>query len=106
MRELIKSDIKRMLKDKLILIACIIGGAFAIITPLLYKAIFGLLEVEEMLGMLVDAKSQYFASFSPANNFGRISATAPSATRSSRVTHAARSISRSLSPPPPSSPRL
>ena len=72
MRELIKSDIKRMLKDKLILIACIIGGAFAIITPLLYKAIFGLLEVEEMLGMLVDAKSQYFASFSPANNFGMI----------------------------------
>ena len=37
MRELIKTDLKRMIKDKLFLIAILIGLGFAVTSPLLYK---------------------------------------------------------------------
>ena len=72
MRELIITDLRRMFKDKLLLIACIIGAAFSLISPLLYQLLFGLLDMGDMLGLIVNAKTQYFESFSPANNFGMI----------------------------------
>ena len=43
MIDLLKTDFKRVLKDKLFIVVCIIGGVFAVITPILYKLIFSLL---------------------------------------------------------------
>lgn len=78
MRNLLKADLKRAWKDKLFLILCILAGVFAISTPLLYKAIFALMDMEEMLemgpllGNSFTAKGMFFTSFSPSNNFGMI----------------------------------
>lgn len=72
MGSLLKTDIKRILKDKLFLIVLIIGAAFALFNPLLYKLIFSALDSEEMLGMVVSAKSLFFESFLPGSNFGLI----------------------------------
>ncbi|MBQ3116510.1 MAG: ABC transporter permease subunit [Clostridia bacterium] len=79
MRNLLKVDFTRVLKDKLFMITCIIAGAFALFVPLLNLAIFyGLSggdmgEVNEMLdlmGMAINAKSFFFSSLSLANNLG------------------------------------
>ena len=78
MRDLLKADLKRALKDKLFLVLCILAGVFAISTPLLYKAIFSVLDMEELLemgellGNQFTAKGMFFTSFSPSNNFGMI----------------------------------
>ena len=79
MIDLLKTDFKRVLKDKLFIVLCIIAGAFALITPLLYKAIFSLLDITAedmsemaMLGVGFDAKSMFFGAFSLGNNFGLI----------------------------------
>ena len=80
MIDLLKTDLKRAVKDKLFIVICIIAGAFAIITPLLYKVIFVVLKFDEeamqeleMLGMgIMNAKSIFFSSFSLGNNFGLI----------------------------------
>lgn len=74
MNKLIRSDIRRVLKDKLFLVACIIGAAFAIIMPLLYQLIFSGMEdfYDDMLSGLVSAKGQFFSAFSPGNNLGLI----------------------------------
>ena len=75
MRNLLKTDIQRVLKDRLFMILCIIAGAFALVGPLLYKLLFNALEVEEMLGMLgmsVNGKSLFFNAFKPGDNFGLV----------------------------------
>lgn len=79
MIDLLRTDLKRALKDKLIIVLLIIAGAFALMTPLLYKAIFFFMELDneimpelEMLGIGVYAKSMFFSSFSLGNNFGLI----------------------------------
>ena len=78
MIKLFKVDFTRILKDKLFLVACIVGGAFAIVTPLLYQLIFSSLgdpETEEMLmtmGLSITAKAQFFEAFSLVNNFGLV----------------------------------
>ena len=75
MRALLKSDLKRILKDKLFLIACIIGSLMAIATPLLYKLILVItkLDAELLLGFLpLNGKSMFFNSFAAGNNFGLI----------------------------------
>lgn len=78
MRNLLKADLKRVWKDKLFFILLILAGVFALITPLLYKAIFALmsmeelLEMEALLGSQVNSKVLFFTSFSPSNNFGLI----------------------------------
>ncbi len=75
MINLLKTDLKRIIKDKLFLIVCIIGAAFAIITPLLYFLIFkvaGDLSDIEMMGLNFSGKSVFFSSFSPASDFGII----------------------------------
>ena len=80
MRELLKTDFRRALKDKLLIVLLIIGGAFALFTPLLYKAILVSLEVlggvetieSIALALGFNAKSLFYTSFSPANNFGMI----------------------------------
>ena len=40
MTELFRADLKRVLKDKLVLVMGILAVVFALITPLLYAAIF------------------------------------------------------------------
>ena len=79
MSDLLKADLKRSLRDKLFLVLCIIAAAFALVTPLLYKGIFMLLQIDanamqelEMLGIGINAKSMFFGSFSLGNNFGFI----------------------------------
>lgn len=74
MNELFRTDLKRVLKDKLLLVMGILAVVFALITPLLYAAIFsvdGPLN-DPMLASLVSAKSQFFQSFSMTNNLGLI----------------------------------
>lgn len=77
MRDLLKADLRRVLKDKLVIVLLIIAGVFAITTPLLYKLIFEFLDMGELLemeglGLQMTAKSLFFTSFSPGNNFGLI----------------------------------
>ena len=80
MLRLLKVDFKRVLKDKLFLVMCILAVVFAAVTPLLYVAIFGTLGVEtgemgemlDALGMSINAKSMFFQSFSLGNNLGLI----------------------------------
>ncbi len=73
MRELLLTDLRRIIKDKLFLVACILGGVFALFTPLLYEGIVLALGDEvEMLGPLVEAKALFFSAFLPGGNFGLI----------------------------------
>ena len=71
---LLKADLKRMLKDKLFMIACIIGGGFALLTPLLYYGLEWILNIDDaaMLGVLISSKGVLTNSFAPLNNFGLI----------------------------------
>ena len=74
MLELLRADLKRVLKDKLLTVMGILAVVFALMTPLLYAAIFsggGLMD-EPMLASLVSAKGQFFQSFSMTNNLGLI----------------------------------
>lgn len=80
MIRLIQVDLRRVCRDKLFLIACILATVFAVSTPLLYFVLFEVMgsslgETEEMLasvGVFITAKSQFFTSFSLMNNFGLI----------------------------------
>lgn len=74
MTELFRADLKRVLKDKLVLVMGILAVVFALITPLLYAAIFsgdGLLS-DPLFSSLISAKGQFFQSFSMTNNLGLI----------------------------------
>ena len=76
MKELLKTDLRRMLKDKLFLVAIFIGLGLALFTPLMYKVLVLVLEeaaeMEDIFGMLFTAKGILGTSFAPLNNFGLI----------------------------------
>ena len=72
MCKLYVTDLKRILKDKLFLVTCILAGVFAVINPLLNKVLFEVLDLGEMLGAMVYAKSMFFTSFLPGDNIGLI----------------------------------
>ena len=72
MRNLIKTDLKRIVKDKLFLISLIIAAAFSLFTPLLYKALFSAMEMSDMVGMVVSTETLYLSSYSMGNNLGLI----------------------------------
>ena len=77
MLNLLKADLKRAVKDKLFFVLLIIAGVFALTTPLINRALFLLIDIEgeegiEMLGLEINAKTIFFSSFSPSNNFGLI----------------------------------
>lgn len=76
MKELLKTDLRRMLKDKLFLVAIFIGLGLALFTPLIYKVLVLVLEeaaeMEDIFGMLFTAKGILGTSFAPLNNFGLI----------------------------------
>lgn len=72
MLNLLKTDLKRVFKDKLFLILCIVAAVFAFFNPLVYKLLFALVGMVEELDMTIDAKTLCFTSFSPGNNLGLI----------------------------------
>lgn len=74
MAKLLFIDLKRIVKDKLFLVSCIIGSVFAFITPLLYKLIFETLEIDNtgLMSSLFTPTSMFFQCFSLSNNFGII----------------------------------
>ena len=74
MRELIQADLKRVIKDKLMLVLAILAVVFALITPLTFALVFSVIDVSEepMLSALVSAKGLFFQSFSMTNNMGFI----------------------------------
>lgn len=74
MLKLFKCDLKRVLKDKLFLVVCILGGAFALVTPLLYWALFSSLDpsMDALFGGYTSAKTHFFGAFSVGNNLGLI----------------------------------
>lgn len=71
MRNLYVTDIKRIIKDKLFLVSCILAGVFAIINPILNKVLFEAVDLGEMLGTM-NAKTMMFTSFLPGDNVGLI----------------------------------
>ena len=74
MRNLYVADLKRIIKDKLFMVTCILAGVFAVINPLLNKVLFEALDLGEMLdGMMsMNAKSMLFTAFMPGDNLGLI----------------------------------
>lgn len=74
MRGLLKADITRMRKDKLVLIVCILALIFAAMTPVLYAVLFSSLQIDDILMVsgLITGKSQFFGAFSIGNNLGLI----------------------------------
>ena len=66
------TDLKKIIKDKLFLVTCILGIVFTLMTPVLYKALFEVLGVGEILGDLIDAKTLTFSAFSTSGNLGFI----------------------------------
>ena len=73
MVNLIKTDLKRVLKDKMFIVLCILCVVFAAITPLMYKGIMSLdSSMEEMMGSMVSPIALFFNAFSLGGNFGPI----------------------------------
>ena len=74
MGNLIKADLKRIRRDKMMIIIVILAVVFALITPLLYAALLSGIDTEGMEFMLgpINAKSSFFGSFSMGNNLGLI----------------------------------
>jgi len=73
MTNLIRSDLKRIFKDRLFTVLCIIGAAFAVFNPLLYVFLFSFAGEESAeLTSLFSAKTLFFSAFSFSNNFGLI----------------------------------
>ena len=73
MRSLLKTDLRRIFKDKLFLVVCILGTVLASFTPLLYKGLSLIIGVEdELLGLFTDSKDMFFSAFEPGSTFGFI----------------------------------
>ena len=74
MAKLLKVDLKRIFKDKLLLVVAIIGVVLALTTPLIYKFIYLFLGVDDtgLLGSLLSIKTMFYSSFSLSNNIGFI----------------------------------
>ncbi len=75
MLNLYKTDLKRILKDKLFLVACIIAAVFAFLNPVINKLLYGALlglDGAELAESGINAKSMFFSAFAPGNNLGFI----------------------------------
>ena len=75
MLNLLKTDLKRIFKDKLFLIVCLIGVGLSIFTTGLFAGMEGLIEEtleNEIFVFSFDSKSLTFNAFSPLNDFGLI----------------------------------
>ena len=72
MRNLYVTDLKRIFKDKLFIIACILAGLFAITNPIINKVLFELLDMGDLLDNLMNSKTIFFSAFVPGDNLGLI----------------------------------
>lgn len=74
MINLLKADLRRVLKDRLLIVLGIIAVGFAIVTPLLYVVLFNGVGMADdpMISGLISGKAQFFSSFSMGNNLGLI----------------------------------
>ena len=74
MVELLKTDLKRVFKDKLLFVMGILAVVFALLTPLLYAVIFsvGNLSSEPMFASLMYSKGHFFEIFSMTSDMGLI----------------------------------
>lgn len=73
MRSLLKTDLRRIFKDKLFLVVCILGTLLASFTPLLYKGLALFIGIDdELIVMFANGKSMFFSAFAPGSNFGFI----------------------------------
>ena len=77
MLNVLKTDLIRIFKDKLFLILLIIGAGFSLFTPVLTRLILFVGEIDPSEAAALElfsfnAKSMFFNSFSPGNNFGLI----------------------------------
>ena len=66
MAKLLKVDLKRLFKDKLLLVVAIIGVVLALTTPLIYKFIYLFIGADDtgLLGSLLSIKTMFYSSFS------------------------------------------
>ena len=72
MRNLLKTDLYRVVKDKLFLVLAILAGVFAFITPMANFAILIAFD-EENIRLANEAKSMFTSAFGVSGNFGLIS---------------------------------
>lgn len=73
MFNLVKTDLKRVVKDKMFIVLCILCVVFAVITPLMYKGLMSVdSSMEEMMGSMVSPIAQFFGAFALSGNFGPI----------------------------------
>ena len=77
MGKLLLSDLKRIFKDKIFIIACIVGICFALLTPIILLVLTILIEFLNFqeLSFLKESfygRTIFFGSFNPGNNFGLI----------------------------------
>lgn len=74
MIELLKMDIKRVLKDKLVIVMGILAIVFALLTPVLYAIISSVVDVssDPVLQSIIYSKTIFFSNFSMTNNMGLI----------------------------------
>ncbi len=75
MKRLLISDYKRVFKDKLFLVICIVAVVFAFLMPLLYLGLSALASgtvAEDMLLQTVNARQQFFAAFAAGDNLGLV----------------------------------
>ena len=75
MKRLLISDYKRVFKDKLFLVICIVAVVFAFLTPLLYLVLSAITSgtvAEDMLLQTVNARQQFFAAFAASDNLGLV----------------------------------
>ena len=77
MGKLLLSDLKRIFKDKIFIVACIVGICFALLTPIILLVLTILIEFFNLqeLSFLKESfygRTIFFGSFNPGNNFGLI----------------------------------
>lgn len=77
MLKLLGTDLKRIIKDKLFIVICIIGGLFALLNPLINLVLVAIVKIPdpsyfELLGLAMSGKVAFFTFFNPSNNFGLI----------------------------------
>lgn len=72
MRELLKTDFKRIFKDTLFLVLMILAVVFAIISPVLSHTVVSFMQMDEFAENFIFAKTTYFDAFSTSSSMGLI----------------------------------
>ncbi len=73
MLNLLKCDLLRIIKDKLFLAVCIVGGCFVLFINLFNHLLFNvLLETGEVTAVFVSGQSLFYGAYAPGANFGLV----------------------------------